>query len=245
MTPPLSIVIAEDSFVVREGLRRLLDDGDDIDVVGAVGSAPELLDAVATLSPDVVVTDIRMPPGSGMDGITAAQRIRASSKQVGVVVLSQHADASYAQALFSAGTTGLAYLLKERVGHREDLVRAIHAVHSGGSVIDPAIVEVLLHSRQHQETSPLRHLSARELEVLAAMAEGLTNQAIAQRLFVSESAISKHVGTIFHKLGLEEGTGLDRRVSAALTFLSINSLPGAHTPVPPARHPTRSTHELR
>lgn len=227
MTTAISVVIAEDSFVVREGLRRLLDDGDDIDVIGAVGSAPELLEAVADLAPDVVVTDIRMPPGGGMDGITAAQRIRTAPEHVGVVVLSQHADASYAQELFSAGTTGLAYLLKERVGHREELVRAIHAVHAGGSVIDPAIVEVLLQSRQHREASPLRHLSPRELEVLAAMAEGLTNQAIAQRLYVSESAISKHVGTIFHKLGLEEGTGIDRRVSAALTYLSTNDVPSS------------------
>ena len=220
MTRPITVVIAEDSFVVREGLRRLLDDGDDIDVISAVATAPELLQAVTRLNPEVVVTDVRMPPGHAMDGIAAALDIRATTATVGVVVLSQHADASYAQALFHAGTTGLAYLLKERVGHREELVRAIRAVHAGGSVIDPAIVEVLLHARQRTDTSPLRHLSERELEVLAAMAEGLTNKAIAGRLFVSESAVSKHVGTIFHKLALDEGTGLDRRVSAALTYLS-------------------------
>jgi len=155
-----------------------------------------------------------------MDGITAALSIRATTDHVGVVVLSQHADASYAQTLFTAGTTGLAYLLKERVGHREELVRAIEAVHTGGSVIDPAIVDALLHARQHSASSPLRHLSPRELEVLAAMAQGLTNRAIADRLYVSESAVSKHVGAIFHKLALEEGTGLDRRVSAALAYLS-------------------------
>ena len=220
MTQAITVLIAEDSFVVREGLRRLLDDGEDIDVIGAVASAPELLHAVARLNPQVVVTDIRMPPGHGMDGITAALSIRATTDRVGVVVLSQHADASYAQTLFAAGTTGLAYLLKERVGHREELVRAIEAVHAGGSVIDPAVVDALLHARQHTASSPLRHLSARELEVLAAMAEGLTNRAIADRLFISESAVSKHVGAIFHKLALEEGTGLDRRVSAALTYLS-------------------------
>ena len=223
MTAPITVVIAEDSFVVREGLRRLLADGDDIDVIGAVASAPELLHAVARLRPQVVVTDIRMPPGNGMDGIAAALSIRATTEHVGVVVLSQHADASYAQTLFAAGTTGLAYLLKERVGHREEIVRAIEAVHAGGSVIDPAIVDALLHATTHSASTPLRHLSARELEVLAAMAEGLTNRAIAERLDISESAVSKHVGAIFHKLSLEEGAGLDRRVSAALAYLSSNS----------------------
>ena len=220
MTAPLSVVVAEDSFVVREGLRRLVDDGDEAEVVAAVASATELLRAARELDPDVVLTDIRMPPGHGTDGIAAALRVRAESPRTGVVVLSQHADASYAHALFADGTAGLAYLLKERVGHREELIRALRCVHEGGSVIDPQIVDVLVGARRAADNSPLHRLSSRELDVLRAMAEGLTNRAIAQRLFVSESAVSKHVGAIFHKLGLVEDAGLDRRVSAALAYVS-------------------------
>jgi DNA-binding NarL/FixJ family response regulator len=225
MRSALRVMVAEDSFVVREGLRRLLDDGDDIDVVGAVPTATELLRAVGRGDLDVVVTDVRMPPDHGTEGIVAARRIRATSPHIGVVVLSQHADASYAQALFADGTAGLAYLLKERVGHREELVRAIRAVRGGGSVIDPQIVDALLSARRRVESSPLHRLSPRELEVLRAMAEGLTNRVIADRLHVSESAVSKHVGSIFHKLDLDEDPGIDRRVSAALAYVS-NSRPG-------------------
>lgn len=220
MTSRLKVLVAEDNFVVREGLRRLLDDGDDVEVVGAVPTATELLAAVRHLDPDVVVTDIRMPPGNGTDGIVAALQIRADTPGTGVVVLSQHADASYAHALFINGTAGLAYLLKERVGHREELVRAMQCVHEGGSVIDPQIVGVLVDARRQAEDAPLRRLSDRELDVLRAMAEGLNNRAIAQRLFVSESAVSKHVGAIFHKLDLIEDAGIDRRVSAALAYVS-------------------------
>lgn len=220
MTRRLEVLVAEDNFVVREGLRRLLDDGDDVEVVDAVPTATELLAAVRRLDPDVVVTDIRMPPGNGTDGIAAALRIRTETPRIGIVVLSQHADASYAHALFANGTAGLAYLLKERVGHREDLVRAMQSVHEGGSVIDPQIVDALVDARRHAQDSPLRRLSARELDVLRVMAEGLTNRAIAERLFVSESAVSKHVGAIFHKLDLVEDAGIDRRVSAALAYVS-------------------------
>lgn len=220
MSPALRVVVAEDNFVVREGLRRLLDDGDDLDVVSAVPNADELLRAVELGGLDVVVTDVRMPPGHGTEGIVAARHIRTTSPEIGVVVLSQHADASYAQALFADGTAGLGYLLKERVGHREELVRALRAVHAGGSVIDPQIVDALLSARRRVESSPLHRLSPRELEVLRAMAEGLTNRAIAERLHVSESAVSKHVGSIFHKLDLEERSGIDRRVSAALAYVS-------------------------
>lgn len=220
MRPALRVVVAEDSFVVREGLRRLLDDGDDVDVVGAVPTALELLRVVEHGGIDVVVTDVRMPPDHGTEGIQAARRIRADWPRIGVVVLSQHADASYAQALFADGTAGLAYLLKERVGHREELVRAIRGVHGGGSVIDPQIVDALLSARRRVQSSPLHRLSPRELDVLRSMAEGLTNRAIAERLYVSESAVSKHVGSIFHKLDLDEGAGIDRRVSAALAYVS-------------------------
>lgn len=223
MNTPLRVVVAEDNYVVREGLRRLLDDGDDIDVVDAVPTATDLLRTVEGGGLDVVVTDVRMPPDHGTEGIVAARRIRADSPGVGVVVLSQHADASYAQALFADGTAGLAYLLKERVGHREELVRAIRAVHVGGSVVDPHIVDALLSARRRGDSSPLHRLSPRELEVLRAMAEGLTNRAIAERLYVSESAVSKHVGSIFHKLDLDEDPGIDRRVSAALAYVATGS----------------------
>jgi DNA-binding NarL/FixJ family response regulator len=232
MSSPLRVVVAEDNFVVREGLRRLLDDGDDVDVVDAVPTAIELLRLVDLGGLDVVVTDVRMPPAHGTEGIVAAHRIRASSPEIGVVVLSQHADASYAQALFAGGTSGLAYLLKERVGHREELVRAIRAVHGGGSVIDPQIVDALLSARRRIESSPLHRLSPRELDVLRSMAAGLTNRAIADRLYVSESAVSKHVGSIFHKLDLAEDPGIDRRVSAALAYVASDHRAGMRDGAP-------------
>lgn len=213
------IVIGEDNYLVREGVRRLLDDGPEFHTVATASNATELVTLVGELNPDVVLTDIRMPPTFSTDGITAALRIRTEHPDIGVVVLSQHADASYASALFAAGTTGLAYLLKERVGDREELVRALQAVSVGGSMVDPLVVDELVAAGRRGVDSPLHDLSERELDVLREMAQGRTNGAIAARLYVSESAVSKHVAAIFAKLGLHESVGVDRRVSAVLTYV--------------------------
>jgi DNA-binding NarL/FixJ family response regulator len=218
MTEHLRILIAEDHFLVREGISRLLDDAR-ITVLAAVGTADELLAAVAEHHPDAVIADIRMPPGHHMEGITAAHAIRSRHPDIGVVVLSQHVNEHYAFALFQHGTAGLAYLLKERVGDVDELVRALHEVAEGRSVIDPRIVEVLLHSHTRATDSPLAQLTPRELDVLRHMARGMTNRAIAATLSLSESTIEKHVNSTFAKLGLTEQPDLHHRVTAVLTYL--------------------------
>lgn len=217
---PLRVVVADDSYLVRAGVVRLLEDGGDVEVCGDAANAVELIHQVVEHRPDAVLTDIRMPPWSGTDGIDAAHRVRAEHPGTGVVVLSQHADAAYAQALFAHGTAGLAYLLKERVGDRDELVRALRATVSGGSVVDPAVVDALVAAQRSGADSPVHSLTEREREVLHAMAEGHTNSAIARRLFVSESAVSKHVASIFAKLGLGEDPAVDRRVSAVLAWVT-------------------------
>lgn len=222
----LRVVLAEDNYLVREGVRRLLLDGGDVDVVADASSAPELLQKVREHRPDAVLTDIRMPPHHAMDGIEAALVIRSELPETGVVVLSQHADAAYARALFADGTAGLAYLLKERVGDRDELVRALTAVAAGGSVVDPSVVDALLTTQHREARSPLHSLTDRELEVLREMARGQTNAAIAQELYVSESAVSKHVSAIFGKLGLAENVGVDRRVRAVLTYVTHGGTAG-------------------
>jgi DNA-binding NarL/FixJ family response regulator len=228
----LKIVIAEDHYLVREGTRRLLEDSGEVKIVAAVGTATELKDAVRRLSPDAVITDIRMPPGHHMEGIEAAHAIRAEHPAVGVVVLSQHADAGYALELLKEGTEGFAYLLKDRVGDLEQLLRALRDVTVGGSLIDPQVVEALLVQRKQAAESPLAELTPRELDVLRAMAEGKTNRGIAEALFLSESSVEKHVNAIFGKLGLSQEQQIHRRVAAVLTFLqdpgaSRSQLPNA------------------
>jgi DNA-binding NarL/FixJ family response regulator len=219
MPEPIRVVIAEDNYLVREGTRRLLEDSGEVQVVAAVGSAEELLDAVERLVPDAVLTDIRMPPSHDMEGIHAAHRIRASHPQVGVVVLSQHADEAYAFLLLKDGTAGLAYLLKERVGDTDELLRAFRETMAGRSVIDPAVVEALVASRSRQAHSPLATLTPRETDVLREMAQGKTNAAVAEALSVSESAVEKYANGIFSKLGLSEEPLVHRRVAAVLAFL--------------------------
>jgi DNA-binding NarL/FixJ family response regulator len=215
----LRIVIAEDNYLVREGTRRLLEDSGEVDVVDAVSTADELLDAVARLHPDVVLTDIRMPPSHQMEGITAAHIIRATFPSVGVVVLSQHADQAYAFELLKQGTAGLAYLLKERVGDLDELLRALREVVAMRSVIDSRVVELLVNHRVRLAQSPISQLSPRELDVLRQMAEGKTNRAIAQALVLSESAVEKHSNAIFAKLSLAEEPQVHRRVAAVLRYL--------------------------
>jgi DNA-binding NarL/FixJ family response regulator len=204
---------------VREGVRRLLDDGDDVAVVAAVGSATELLEAVRREQPDAVLTDVRMPPGQGDEGIRVALAIRAEQPSVGVVVLSQHAEAAYAFQLFDQGTAGLAYLLKDRVGDRDALVHALAETSAGRSVVDAQIIDVLVAARRRRRESALARLTPRELEVLAEIAQGHSNAAVAARLFLSESAVGKHISAIFAKLGLSEADAVDRRVTAVLAYL--------------------------
>ncbi len=215
----LRVVLAEDSYLVREGTRRLLISSRQVDVVAAVSSAEELLEAVRLLNPDAVMTDIRMPPGFGTEGITAAKSIRRSHPGVGVVVLSQHADEGYVLDLLSDGAQGLGYLLKERVGDRDQLVNALRETAQGGSVIDPVLVDALVGRRRLDEASRIARLTQRELDVLSEMAQGRSNPAIAAALSLSQSSIEKHVNVIFTKLGLSEEPHIHRRVTAVVTYL--------------------------
>lgn len=231
MPDRLRVVIAEDNYLVREGTRRLLEDSQAVEVAASVGTAAELIDAVERLQLDAVVTDIRMPPGHHMEGIEAAHVIRARHPDVGVVVLSQYANESYAFELLRNGTSGLAYLLKERVGDLEELLRALRQVAAGQSAIDPKVVEALVARRARLAESAVARLTPREVDVLQEMAQGKANSAIAESLSLSESAVEKHVSSIFAKLGLSEEPHLHRRVAAVLAFLKdagrTEELPGA------------------
>jgi len=217
---PIRIVIGEDSLIVREGVRQLLATDPTVEVVAAVGDADSLRDACERHEPDVVLTDIRMPPTSTNEGIRLAGELRDSQPQVGVVVLSQFSDPFYALALLDRGSDGRAYLLKERVHNRAELMAAIRAVADGGSMIDPKIVESLVAARGRAERSPLNELTARELEVLSEIAQGKSNTAIAGSLFLTKRAVEKHINSIFLKLGLAVAEDVSKRVKAALMFLS-------------------------
>jgi DNA-binding NarL/FixJ family response regulator len=223
MPDPLRVVIADDNYLVREGTRRLLEESGAVSVAAAVGSAPDLLDAVARTAPDAVLTDIRMPApgmtGPSMEGIDAAHALRSRSPSVGVVVLSQYADEAYAFELFRNGTAGLAYLLKDRIGDLAQLLAALRAVIAGGSVIDPQVVDALVARRARLRESPLARMTPRELDVLREMAQGHGNAGIAGRLSLSESSVEKYVNSIFTKLSLSTETQVHRRVAAVLTFL--------------------------
>lgn len=223
MPERLRVVIAEDNYLVREGTRRLLEDSGEVEVLAAVSNADELLRAVDDMRPDAVLTDIRMPPGHRVEGIEAAHAIRKRHPTIGVVVLSQHSDAAYAVQLLKAGTEGLAYLLKTRVGELDELLHALKEVSAGRSVVDSGVVERLVDYRSRQAESPLRLLSEREVEVLREMAEGKSNSSIARGLHLSESSVEKYVNTIFSKLGLSEERLLSRRVAAVLAYLRAAS----------------------
>lgn len=219
MSEPLRVVLADDSYLVREGTRELLEATGEIRVVATVSNADELLSAVEKLQPDAVVTDIRMPPNLKTEGIEAAHQIKKSHPGIGVVVLSQYADEAYAHQLLKNGSSGFAYLLKERVGDRVELVRAIKTTVAGGSVVDPLVVDALVRRTSARAQSPLRHLTEREHSVLGEMAQGKNNAAIGEALALSESSVEKHVNAIFTKLGLREEPTLQRRVAAVLTYL--------------------------
>ncbi|MDQ3733364.1 MAG: response regulator transcription factor, partial [Actinomycetota bacterium] len=178
-SPPIRVLLAEDSYVVREGVRALIDTQDSLDLIGICADLPELMAAIDELTPDVVLTDIRMPPTQTDEGVQAARSLRRSHPEIGVVVLSQYVEADYAIRLFEDGSGGRAYLLKERVGDVEDLVDAIRQVHRGGSVVDRAVVDALITART-REHSPVDDLTPREREVLSHIARGRNNKAIAE-----------------------------------------------------------------
>jgi DNA-binding NarL/FixJ family response regulator len=217
---PIRVVLADDSYLVREALARVLEDAEEIEVVAACGDRDALLRAVEAERPDVVVTDIRMPPSHGEEGLQVAAALRRTHPRTGVVVLSQFADPRYALALLEEGSDRRAYLLKERIQSRGQLVAAIQAVARGGSVVDAKVVDGLIAERRRRERSPLGELTPRELEIIAYVARGHSNQAIADELVLTKRAVEKHINAIFLKLGLTEATDVSRRVTAALIYLA-------------------------
>jgi DNA-binding NarL/FixJ family response regulator len=219
----IKVVLAEDSYLVREGVRRLLVTEPDIDLVAVCDDYDSLLSAIGSTEPDVVVTDIRMPPTGTDEGIRAAERLRQVRPAAGVVLLSQYADPAYALTFLERGTEGRAYLLKERVSDVDQLLAAIREVARGGSVIDPKVVEALVAARSRAAQSPLARLTPREREVLALLAEGKSNAAVAEGLVLSERAVEKHINSIFAKLDLPEARDAHRRVKAVLLFLAEQS----------------------
>jgi DNA-binding NarL/FixJ family response regulator len=214
-----TIVLAEDSFIVREGIRMLLE-GAGYEILAIAETYDELVAAVDTATPDVVVTDIRMPPTRTNEGIRAARHIKAAHPNVGVVVLSQYVEPEYAFGLLEGGSAGLAYLLKERVADLDQLEGAIRSVRSGGSMIDPKVVDALVEARLKRKESKLHRLSPREAEVMAELATGKSNAAIADTLFLSERAVEKHINSIFTKLGLLPERSTNRRVLAVMMYLA-------------------------
>ena len=217
---PIRVVLGEDSLLVREGVKQLLDVDPAIDVVAAVGDLDSLRDACEREQPAVVITDIRMPPSNTDEGIRLAGELRERQPEVGVVVLSQYADPIYALALLDGGSARRAYLLKERVHNRAELTAAIQAVATGGSLVDAKIVDALVAARSRAASSPLNELTAREREVLAEIARGKSNTAIAESLVVTKRAVERHINAIFLKLGLANADDVSKRVTAALMLLS-------------------------
>ncbi len=213
------VVVGEDSLLVREGIATLLAHREDIDVVELCEDLPTLTEAIEQHRPDVVVTDIRMPPTGGDEGIQVANRLAEESPGTGVVVLSQYAEPGYALDLFRAGSEGRAYLLKERLSDPEQLARAILEVADGGSVVDPRIVESLVRGPADSDGGIADRLSPREREVLEQIAEGRNNAAVAEALVLSERAVEKHISSLFSKLGLAEDASTHRRVKAVLLYL--------------------------
>lgn len=216
----LKVVIAEDSYLIREFLTQILSRSEDVELAAVCSNAKELEKGIANWHPDVVVTDIRMPPTRSDEGIRIAVQLRDTNPDVGVVVLSQYAEPEYALELLEQGTAGRAYLLKERIHDQQQLLDAIKTVGRGGSVIDPAIVDVLIEARSQAANSRLAELTSRERELLAEIATGKSNGAIAESLFLTKRAVEKHVNAIFSKLDLPQTADVSRRVKATLIYLS-------------------------
>lgn len=214
----IRVAVADDSYLMREAMRQVLARLPEIEVVAICDDGDRLLDVVDRESPDVVITDVRMPPSGDDEGIRIAHRVRRTHPEVGVVVLSQYSDARYGLGLLEHGAEGRAYLLKERVADPAELRAAIDVVARGGSLIDPEMVHALM-SAAGRGDSPLAQLTARESEVLAQMAQGKSNAAIADSLVLSKRAVEKHVGAIFLRLGLTDEEVVSRRVAAVLLYL--------------------------
>ena len=219
------VVLADDNYLVREGVAALLAEAPDVELVEAVADPEALHRAVALHKPDAVLTDIRMPPTFTTEGIDAAKRIRSDFPGTGVVVLSQYVEADYAFELLADGVEGRGYLLKERVSDLDELVRALHDVARGGSALDPKVVEGLLTRKSQLTGSALATLTDRELEVLREVATGRSNVSTAKALFMSERAVEKHIGSVFQKLGLANESEFNRRVMAVLAFLDATGGP--------------------
>jgi DNA-binding NarL/FixJ family response regulator len=216
----IRVAVADDSALIREGLAAMLLGEPDVEFVGASSDGEALDELVQAARPDVVVTDLRMPPSGGREGIRIAKRLRESNPEVGVVVLSQYLEPDFAVELMSDGTSRRAYLLKDRVGDAAELLRAIRTVSAGGSVVDPSVVEALIEAQQRRTGSQLSELTAREREILGLIAEGASNGAIAESLYLSKRGVEKHVNSIFAKLRLTDAESVSRRVKAALLFLA-------------------------
>jgi DNA-binding NarL/FixJ family response regulator len=225
---PIRVAIAEDNALLRDGLARLIASTAGFELVGTAASYDELLALVDDAEPDVVVTDIRMPPTGTDEGIRAAAALRVSHPKIGVIVLSQYVSPAYALALLSQGSERRGYLLKDRVADVDDLVDAIRVVHDGGAVIDPKVVEQLVASSSRRMKAPLDFLTPREREVLGEMAQGKSNAAVAAGLVLSERAVEKHINSIFSKLHLTEERDVNRRVAAVLLYLTEGDT--GHTP---------------
>jgi DNA-binding NarL/FixJ family response regulator len=216
----LRLLVAEDNFLVREGICRMLATTDRVSVAAVCADYDDTVAALGSVTPDVVLTDIRMPPTRTDEGLQIAQLCRRAVPPVGVLLLSQYANAGYVRALLAHGSEGRGYLLKERVGDLEELLEAIEAVAAGGSAIDPKVVESLVAGRTRAGSPELAALTPRERDVLAAIAEGRTNAAIATTLYLSPKAVEKHINAIFAKLGLTGDLHHHPRVQAALMFLA-------------------------
>jgi DNA-binding NarL/FixJ family response regulator len=222
----LRVVVGEDVFLTREAIESLLRSADGIELVAACENLDTLRAAIERERPDVVLTDLRMPPSHRDEGIRLARELRETDPQIGVVVLSQHAEPEYAGVLFEDGPQGRAYLLKESLRDRSELLRALRTVAEGGSVVDPLIVQELLTAQRQRRESPLESLTPRELEILGLIAEGRSNAAIAAQLVVTKRAVERHINSIFLKLGLRDSRNVSRRVKAALLYLSGTDVDG-------------------
>jgi DNA-binding NarL/FixJ family response regulator len=220
---PIRVVLGEDNYIAREGISRALEHAQGIELVAACADLESLRASIDEARPDVVLTDIRMPPSNTDEGIRIANELRSTHPNVGVVVLSQHAEPSYAAVLFADGADRRAYLLKERVKNFHELSDALRKVAEGGSVVDPRIVEELVAVRRRREESRLDTLTPRELEILGMIAEGQSNAAIAEALVVTKRAVERHISGIFGKLDLGDEDDVSRRVKAAVLYLADTS----------------------
>jgi DNA-binding NarL/FixJ family response regulator len=217
---PIRVVLADDAFLIREGLRQLLELRDGIEVAAVAEDLDGTRAAIHGAQPDVVITDLRMPPTRTDEGIRIADELRRERPGIGVVLLSQFCEPTSALALLRHGAAGRAYMLKERVHNVDELMVAVRSVVADGSFIDPAVIDAMVAGRISEDSSPLRRLTPRELGVLESMARGMNNAAISARLQLALSSVEKHVSSVFAKLDLDAESGVDRRVMSVLTYLN-------------------------